>query len=272
MSWIQVIILAVVQGITEFLPISSSAHLILFSKGLGWPDQGLAFDMAVHAGSLVAVIAYLRHDLRSVAAGLLPRGREGGGGLERLAWPLLVATLPVAAAGLLLQGWVATGGRSVQVLGVTSIVFGLLLGVADRFGRRRRSLETAGWFDLLCMGIAQALAVIPGTSRSGVTMTSGLATGLTRTSAARVSFLLSVPVGLLVAAKDVVDIGGGLHARLDHLAVGFVVAAVTAFVSIDALMRWLRRRGMAPFVVYRVLLGASLLVYGAGWLRGAGPS
>lgn len=270
MSWIQVIVLAVVQGVTEFLPISSSAHLILFSKWLGWPDQGLAFDIAVHAGSLLAVIAYLRRDLVHIARGLLP-GRTGvGDPLARLAWPLLVATLPVAVTGLLLQDWVATGGRSPTVLAITSIVFGILLGVADRLGRRRRPLESSGWLDLLTMGLAQALAVVPGTSRSGVTMTAGLATGLTRTAAARLSFLLSVPVGLLVAAKDVIDIGRGVEVRLDHLAVGFVVAAIAAFVSIDALLRWLKRRGMAPFVAYRVLLGAVLLAEAIFWFGGNG--
>ncbi len=264
MSWIQVIVLAVVQGVTEFLPISSSAHLILFSRWLGWPDQGLAFDMAVHAGSLVAVIAYLRHDLKRVVAGLLPwRGDRAG--LGRLGWPLALATVPVAVVGLMVQDWVATAGRSALVLGTTSIIFGLLLWLADRLGRRSRTLEGAGWLDLLAMGAAQALALVPGTSRSGVTMTAGLATGLTRSAAARLSFLLSVPVGLLVAAKDILDVSVGVETAPAHLVVGFVVAAVAAFISIGALLRWLRFRGMTPFVVYRVILGLVLLAEAMHW-------
>lgn len=265
MSWIQVIVLAVVQGITEFLPISSSAHLILFSRWLGWPDQGLAFDMAVNAGSLVAVIAYLRHDLRRVVAGLLP-GSGNRVGLGRLGWPLVLATVPVAVAGLLVQDWVATAGRSALVLGATSIIFGLLLWLADSLGQRNRTLESGGWLDLLAMGAAQALALVPGTSRSGVTMTAGLATGLTRSAAARLSFLLSVPVGLLVAAKDILDVSAGVEADPVRLAVGFFVAATTAFVSIGALLRWLRFRGMTPFVVYRVVLGLVLVAEAMHWL------
>ena len=256
--------LAVVQGVTEFLPISSSAHLILFSRWLGWQDQGLAFDMAVHAGSLVAVIVYLRHDLRRVIGGLVPRSGNQVG-LGRLGWPLVIATVPVAVAGLLAQDWVATTGRSALVLGTTSIVFGLLLGLADRLGRRNRTLEGARWIDLLAMGAAQALALMPGTSRSGVTMTAGLANGLTRSAAARLSFLLSVPVGLLVAAKDIFDVSAGVEADPVRLAVGFVVAAVTAFVSIGALLRWLRFRGMTPFVAYRVVLGLVLVAEAMNW-------
>ncbi len=263
MSWIQVIVLAVVQGVTEFLPISSSAHLILFSKWLGWPDQGLSFDMAVHAGSLMAVIAYLRHDLAELARGALSSKEKQRGGESRsighLAWPIALATVPVAIAGLLIQDWVASDGRSVWVLGWTSVIFALLLWTADRWGSRQVALEQIGWRQVVGMGFAQALALIPGTSRSGVTMTAGLAQGLTREAAARLSFLLAVPVGLLVAAKDALDLGlGGLGHPL-QAAVGFVISAVTAFAAIGWLLRWLKRRGMIPFVIYRLILGVVLL-------------
>ncbi len=265
LSWIQVIVLAVVQGVTEFLPISSSAHLILFSKLFGWPDQGLSFDMAVHAGSMVAVIVYLRRDLLDIVrGGLRLAGATSVPG--RLAWPLVIATLPVAVAGLLMQDWVATTGRSTWVLGTTSLVFALLLWGADKLGSRNRSFSEATWRDTLWMGLAQASALIPGTSRSGVTMTAGLATGLDRRAAARLSFLLSVPVGLLVAAKDLVDLRHGVDSGVMQLIVGFWVSAVTAFVAIDALLRWLRKRGMMPFVLYRILLGLFLLAEASGWL------
>lgn len=269
MSWLQIIALAVVQGITEFLPISSSAHLILLSHWLGWPDQGLAFDMAAHAGSLVAVIVYLRRDLAEVLRGFGRARAVPHVGPPSLAWPLLVGTLPVAVTGLLIQDWVATVGRGTLVLGLTSVVFAVLLWLADRFGRRTRNLGAAGWLDVLWMGLLQALALIPGTSRSGVTMTAGLSTGLTREAAARLSFLMSVPVGLLVALKDLFDLHRGIEAEPVRLAVGFIVAALTAFLSIGALLRWLRRRGMTPFVIYRIILGMVLLAEAAGWLGGA---
>ena len=266
LSWLQVIVLAVVQGVTEFLPISSSAHLILFSQWFGWPDQGLSFDMAVHAGSLLAVIVYLRRDLVQIVKGGLRLGSAGSTMPGRLAWPLMVATVPVAVAGVLMQGWVSTTGRSTWVLGITSLVFAMLLGLADWFGSRSRGFDRIGWMDSVGVGLAQALALIPGTSRSGVTMTAGLAGGLDRSAAARLSFLLSVPVGVMVAAKDVADLRQGFDGEIMQLIVGFVVAAITAFVAIDGLLRWLRKRGMTPFVVYRVLLGLFLLAQASGCL------
>lgn len=266
MSLRAALVLGLVQGLTEFLPISSSAHLILASWAVGWPDQGLAFDMAVHAGSLVAIVALLRRELAELVRGLAaslrqPRATPTPAG--RLARALLLATVPVAVTGLLAQELVATQARRVGLIAATSIGFGLLLGWADRWGRGQRVLAGVGWRDALLVGFAQALAIVPGVSRSGVTMTAALFLGLGRTDAARFSFLLSVPVGLLVAAKDAVDLGvGGLpRDQLGAMAIGFAVAAVSAYAAADALLAWLRRGGMLPFVVYRVVLGIWLLVW-----------
>jgi len=274
LSPLQAAVLGLIQGLTEFLPISSSGHLVLASRALGWSDQGLAFDMAAHCGSLLAVLAYFRADLvrfgRALAA-------PSAGGPEtrrdaRLAWTLLLATLPVAVGGLLTQELMAGAARRPALIAVTSIVFAVLLGWADRRAPRR-ALDDLDRRSGVAIGFAQALALVPGTSRSGVTITAGRLAGLDREGAARFSFLLSIPVGLLVAAKEVLDLaragdaaGGGWAA----LFVGFTVSALSAYAAIGWLLAWLRRRGLMPFVVYRILLGAAILLllyYGSGHHR-----
>ncbi len=273
MSIFQAMILGLVQGLLEFLPISSSGHLILASRVLGWPDQGLAFDMAAHAGSMVAIVAYLRRDVVALVRGALDLVRWRHSDEARLALQLAVASIPVVVAGALLIDFVATSGRSLAVLGVTSILFGALLWAADLYARRttagRKDVDAEtvrapwSWRSMLVAGAAQALAVIPGTSRSGVTMSAALFDGLSRTRAARLSFLLSLPVGLLVAAKDGWEIVadpsavGGWAA----LGVGFVAAAVSAYLAIDWLLRWLKRRGFGGFALYRIALGVVLLMF-----------
>lgn len=262
MSLLQAVVLALVQGITEFLPISSSAHLILLPFLVGWPDQGLAFDIAVNTGTLLAVIAYFRRDLADLAKGLLG-GDETVEGLppRHFLAALVVGTLPVALAGLLLADWVATAGRSPLLIATTSIGFGLLLGAADLLGRRRRGLPALTLTDALLVGLAQALALVPGTSRSGVTMTVALALGFSRPAAARFSFLLAIPVGVLATGYDLLQVVGGdvPAAELAPMLVGLVTAAVSAYLIIGALLAWLRRQTMTPFVVYRVLLGVAIL-------------
>lgn len=262
MSLLQALVLALVQGITEFLPISSSAHLILLPYLVGWEDQGLAFDVAVNTGTLLAVIVYFRRDLADLA-----RGLTGGGGTveglppRRFLVALAVGTLPVAVAGLLLADWVATAGRNPLLIAATSIGFGLLLGAADLWGRRRRGMPGLTLTDALLVGLAQALALVPGTSRSGVTMTAALALGFSRPAAARFSFLLAIPVGLLATAYDLykVAVGHVPAADLAPMLVGLAAAALSAYLVIGGLLAWLRRQTMMPFVVYRVLLGAGIL-------------
>lgn len=268
MTVLQALVLALVQGITEFLPISSSAHLILTPYLFGWRDQGLVFDVATNTGTLAAVMLYLRRDLGELGRATWGelRGRPGGtvDGVpaRTMALALVVGTVPVAVAGLLIDDWVETAGRSALVIAVTSIVFGLALGWADRAGAKGRDLALLTLRDAALVGLAQAVALVPGTSRSGITMTAALALGYARPAAARFSFLLAIPVGLLVTGWDAVKLvagdGAGRPGWLP-LAVGMIASAVSAYVVIGALLAWLRRQTMTPFVVYRLVLGVLLL-------------
>ena len=249
----QVIVLAVVQGLTEFLPISSSAHLILTSQLLGWPDQGLAFDVAVHAGTLMAVIVYFRRDLID----MLTPGNTAG---HRLLMYLIIATVPLLVAGFFFADMVETVARNARVIALASIAFGLLLWTADRFGARARTSETLSGKDAIVIGLAQVLALIPGTSRSGITITAGLFMGLTREAAARFAFLLSIPAIGAAGAWQALHIDAtSFHLGLEF-AVGFLCSGITAYLTIGWFMGFVQRAGMTPFVVYRVLLGVVLLM------------
>ncbi|HKJ82893.1 MAG TPA: undecaprenyl-diphosphate phosphatase [Mariprofundaceae bacterium] len=262
---LQAFVLALVQGLTEFLPISSSAHLALVPLLSAWPDQGLAFDCMVHLGTLTAVVLYFYRDLGRMAAGFgrTLAARSWHADAEgRLAWLLLLATIPVGLAGLALKDVVEHQLRTVTVIAWASVVFGLLLWWADRFGRRIRSEGEWTLKDAMLVGLAQAVALIPGTSRSGITMTAALMLGYSRQAAARFSFLLSIPVIVLAGGlklKDWVeqpDQAANLHALL----IGYAVSAVAAYLCIHLFLRFLERTGMLPFVLYRVLLGVGLLV------------
>jgi undecaprenyl-diphosphatase len=260
-SLLQVIVLAVVQGITEFLPLSSSAHLIMVPELLGWPDQGLAFDGAMHAGTLAAVLWYFRRGLwpmtRDFGLSLRGRGLTPDG---RLAWAVLLGTVPTALAGLALHDAVQGPLRSPQVIAVTTIVFGLLLLLADRTARQQRDEHGFRWRDVAIIALAQVVALVPGTSRSGITMTAGLMVGLTRAGAARFSFLLSIPITALAGGYEVLKlIQAGAPQRLDMALIAAAVAAVSSYLAIVGLMRLLQNRGMTPFVVYRLLLGGYLI-------------
>lgn len=283
MTPLQAILLALVQGVTEFLPISSSAHLILVPYVFGWPDQGLPFDIAVNTGTLLAVVVYFRHDLvrlaraglasvglGSVGLGSVGLGRVVGAadvqpGDTKLAWAIVLGTIPVGACGLVFYDWISTAGRDPLIIAAASIGFGLLLWWADRLSGRERDLSRLTWRDVAVMGAFQALALIPGTSRSGITITAGLLLGFRRPEAARFSFLLAVPVGFLAAAKDLWDIvkTPPPSEALLWMAVSLVIAAVSAFFVIGWLLDWLQRQDMTPFVVYRVVLG--LVILGVWW-------
>lgn len=267
------IVLGLVQGLTEFLPISSSAHLILLPRLVGWPDQGLAFDIAANTGTLAALVVYFRHDLVQ----LLRRPARDPGlsaepGLPLLPW-LLIATVPVGLFGLVAADWIAQDLRSPRVIAVTTLVFGVLLWFADRVGARpgRRVLaehdqapgggESPTWLDAMVLGVAQAVALIPGASRSGIVMTAGLFAGFDRTSSARLAFLMAIPVGALVAFKDLMDVvGSGASASWGSLVVGFVTSAVSGYAVIALLLGWLQRRSLGVFVAYRLILGMVLVV------------
>ncbi|GIK98468.1 MAG: undecaprenyl-diphosphatase 1 [Alphaproteobacteria bacterium] len=267
MSILQILVLAVVQGLTEFLPVSSSGHLILVPKLTGWPDQGLAIDVATHVGTLLAVLVYFWRDVARMLAGLgkLVTGRLDGGG--RLALYLLIGTIPALVVGYLIEEHVSAL-RSIEVVAWAMLGYAVVLYVVDRTTLTVRRLEHVTWGQALFVGIAQCLAFIPGTSRSGVTMVAARLLGYERAEAARFSFLLSIPA---ISAAGIWE-GYGLFKagneetiRSAVLAAGF--SAVAGFVAIAVLMTWLRRSTFTPFVVYRLGLGALLLylVYVQGW-------
>lgn len=260
MDLLHALVLAVIQGFTEFLPISSSAHLILLPRLFGWEDQGLAFDVAVHVGTLSAVVSYFRHEIRRMsvdwACSLMQRRTVGE---SRLAWAVLLGTIPVGLAGLFLGDFIETALRSPLVIAVTTIAFGILLWLADVRGRRTRSEHELTWGDVLFIGCAQAVALIPGTSRSGITMTAALLLGLNRAASARFSFLLSIPVIVLAGGLKGLELLEGT-APVDWMAiaVGVACAGVTAYLVIFFFMRLIERTGMLPYVIYRFVLGAWL--------------
>lgn len=260
MELLQIVLLALLQGLTEFLPISSSAHLILFPKLSGFADQGLAFDVAVHVGTLSAVVWYFRRELitmtRDWGFSIARRKRVGD---SNLMWAVGFGTIPVGLAGLLFKDAVETTLREPLVIAVTTILFGLLLWWADSQGKRVRSEHTIGWREVVVIGIAQAIALIPGTSRSGITMTAGLMMGLTRAAAARFSFLLSIPVIALAGGLKIIElVKGNMPVEWDALILGTVISAVSAYLCITLFLKLLERIGMFPFVVYRMLLGVIL--------------
>jgi undecaprenyl-diphosphatase len=259
---VQAVVLALVQAVTEFLPVSSSGHLILVPRLLGWADQGLEFDIATNTGTLLAVIAYFRADLARLAGGVVAglRDRDASPPEARLAWAIALGTLPAAAVGFAIKDWIAFVARGWQVVAVNAAVYGLLLLIADRMGAKRRELGELGRREGILIGFAQALALVPGTSRSGATMTAALALGYTREAAARFSFLLAVPIGLLVGGNQLLEVARGepIGVPLDALAIGIAVSAVAGYAVIAFLLGWVRRRSLAGFAVYRLLLSLAL--------------
>lgn len=260
MDLFQLIVLALVQGVTEFLPISSSGHLVLVPLLTDWPDQGLMIDVAVHVGSLGAVVVYLAGDLRQMLAGAFRRDgglmRQPG---RRLLVLVAVATVPVVVVGAAVSGML-DGLRRLDVIGWTMLVFGVALWLADQRCRADRPLAALGVPGALAIGCAQVLALVPGTSRAGVTMTAARLLGLERTAAARFSMLLSIPTiaaaGLLLGV-ELMELGELAPTR-DAL-LGGALAFVSALIAIVLMMRWLRRASFTPFVIYRLVLGFALL-------------
>ena len=262
MDFIHVLILALVQGLTEFLPISSSAHLILVPVLAGWKDQGLAFDVAVHVGTLSAVVIFFRHQLIRMSIDWFNSLRERKAvGESTLAWAVIIGTVPAGLAGILLNDYVDTVLRSPLVLAISTIIFGLLLWYADQKGRQVRTENTLSLSDILFIGFAQAIALIPGTSRSGITITAGLLLGLTREAAARFSFLLSIPIimaGGLLKTKELVETAGTVDWQA--ITLGVVISGLTAFLCIHYFLKIINTIGMTPFVIYRLILGGILLL------------
>ncbi len=260
MTILQAVVLAVIQGLTEFLPVSSSGHLVLVSQLSDLSDQGVAFDAAVHLGTLLAIVIYLRADLIEICSSLMQGKKDAH---SRLGINIIIASLPVLIIGYLLADWIDANTRNIPVIAVTTIVFGLLLGIADRAGRSHRKLPDIRLPQAVVIGLAQVLALIPGTSRSGVTMTAGLALGLGRVAAARFAFLLSVPVLAAAGGYSLLQLVTSDHqayGSMSLLAVAMLVSAVIAFATISLFIRLVESIGMWLFVYYRLLLGVVLLL------------
>lgn len=276
MSLIEAIVLGIVQGLTEFLPISSTAHLILIPWIFGWKDPGLAFDVALHVGTLAAIPIYFFRDWMQVLAQGLGMRTEGDPALSRnpgLLWLMVAATIPIGVFGYLFQHRAETVWRTPNVIAAMMIVIGLVLWWADRVGRKQRDLGHLGLADAMVVGFAQVLSIVPGTSRSGVTIAAGLLRNLDRATAARFSFLLSTPAIGAAAAKDFYDLmkhEGGIppHMRT-ALLVGIVVSGVTGCLVIRYFMKYLRRGTLTFFVAYRVIFGIMIIAL-AHFFRFAG--
>jgi len=257
-------ILALVQGITEFLPISSSGHLILVPLLTGWPDQGAAIDVAVHVGTLLAVMGYFRADvLRLIIGGLRLLGGKWQDGDARLALYIIIATIPAVIAGFILHELaVMDAMRTITLIGWTTLLYGLLLWWVDVKMPEMQTVEAKGWPAVIGIGLAQILSLIPGTSRSGITMTAARAFGVERKDAARFSMLLSIPTIMgagLLTLLDVIEAGDPVLTQDALLAGG--MSALTAFAAIALLMKWLERQNFTIFALYRLLLGSGLLLF-----------
>ncbi|MCZ6501405.1 MAG: undecaprenyl-diphosphate phosphatase [Gammaproteobacteria bacterium] len=261
MDFLQAVSLALIQGITEFLPISSSAHLILPTAVLGWPDQGLAFDTAVHFGSLLAVIWYFRLDISRLCAALSQSVTSGQHSKDsRFAINLIIASLPILPVGFLFRFDIEQHLRSVDVIIVTTIVFAILLLLADQLGRKRLTDTDINWKQALLIGLSQCLALVPGTSRSGITMTTALLAGFTREDASRISFLISIPAIAGASGLKLIDLASSA-ARVDwnFFLLGSAVAMISAYLCIKLFLDVIARIGFLPFVIYRIALGGLLL-------------
>ncbi|WP_432981227.1 undecaprenyl-diphosphate phosphatase [Dactylosporangium sp. CA-233914] len=260
MGWLQAVVLGLVQGLTEFLPISSSAHLRLVSAGLGWPDPGAAFTAVSQLGTETAVLIYFRSDIASIVRAWTvslydPQRRKDP--QARLGWYVIAGTIPIAVLGLALQDAIETAFRDLRLIGTTLIVFGLVLAIADRLARNTKAISELTLPHALGYGFAQALALIPGVSRSGGTISAGLALGYRREAAARYSFLLAIPAVLASGLLELTKIGdGGASPAWGPTILATVIAFVVGYSVIAWFLRYISAHSFVPFVVYRVALGA----------------
>ncbi len=265
MDIFQTIILSLIQGLSEFLPISSSAHLILASKLSDWPDQGLGFDVVVHLGTLSAIIYYYRSLIRNLSIDFFYSViKTQSVGQSNLAWGVLLGTIPVGLAGILLRDFVELNLRSVEVIAYATIIFGLLLGLASWINSRKDiPREMVNWVDVAFIGAMQALALVPGTSRSGITITAGLLVGLSKKASTQFAFLLSIPVISISSLLIIVEIYNRSEKFVDLplMILGFFIAALSSYFTIVFFIKLLDKIGMMPFVVYRIILGVMLLAF-----------
>ncbi len=262
-SWFEAVVLGIVQGLTEFLPISSSAHILIVSQLLGWQDPGAAFTAVTQIGTETAVIVYFRRDIvriidvwgRSLRQPLLRKSIDA-----RMGWYVIIGTIPIAVLGLTFAHQIETAARNLWLVAGTLIGFGLVLGVADALGRRRLALADLNARDGVLFGFGQALALIPGVSRSGATITTGLALGYTREAAARYAFLLAIPAVLASGLYEATKIGDDSQVAWGPTILATAISFVVGLAVIAWLLRWVSTRSYLPFVIYRVALGILVIV------------
>ncbi len=265
-EWLQAFWLALLQGITEFLPISSSGHLVLLPSLFDWPDQGLPFDVAIHVGTLAAVVIYFHKDLFLILGDWLRSLCTGQTTIHsKLAWFIVVATALTGMAGLILEDFIIHAMRKPAPIALATIVFGIVLGLADRLGKKTRRLESLGWKDALLIGCAQVLALIPGASRSGITISAGMMAGLTRQAATRFSFLMAIPIialaGIWQARNILVDSTQvQWQTQWEILAFATLISASVAFFCVHYFLQFVQRFSLMAFVIYRLILGVIILV------------
>ena len=265
MSALQAIVLGIVQGLTEFLPISSTGHLRIVPAFLGWEDPGAAFTAVIQLGTMAAVLLYFRHDLWRILTtwwGSLRRPELRSELDARMGWYIGLGTIPIAIFGFLFRDQIESGARDLYVIGAALIVFGLLMGAADRFpeGEPQRDIGSIRRRDAIVVGFAQALALIPGVSRSGATISAGRLLRFDRTAAARYSFLLSIPAVVLSGLFELRKIGDGDGAGAVPTIIATVAAFIVGYASIAFLLRWLTSHSLGIFVIYRIALGTLVLV------------
>jgi undecaprenyl-diphosphatase len=267
-SLLEAIVLGFAQGATELLPISSTGHLRVIPAFFGWEDPGAAFTAVTQLGTMASILVFFFSDLKKVAITWTKSlfNKELRSELDaRMGWYLIVATIPISIFGLAFSDQIETGARNLYLVGAMLIVFGLILGLADRVGKRSRPMTSVGIKDAIAVGSAQAIALIPGASRSGVTLTAGLFMGLDRTSAARFSFLLSVPAVVLSGLYQLPDAAKGDSSDIVALVVATITAFIVGYLVIGWLLRFLTSHSVTIFVVYRVILGTAVIA-----LAGAG--
>jgi undecaprenyl-diphosphatase len=262
----QAIVLGIVQGLTEFLPISSSGHLRIVPALFGWEDPGAAFTAVIQLGTMAAVLLYFRNDLWRIASTWVRSLRRPDLRQEldaRMGWYIIAGTVPISIVGLAFSDQIENEARNLYLIGTTLIVLGLILWIADRTAKRERDVTTVTLRDSVIVGCAQALALIPGVSRSGATITAGLLLGFDRASAARYSFLLSVPAVVLSGLFELRKIGEEEGAGLGPTILATIFSFIVGYASIAFLLRWLTSHTMGIFVVYRVALGVLVLALAA---------
>ena len=263
LSWLQAIVLGISQGLTEFLPISSTAHTLIVSKLLGWPDPGAAFTAVTQVGTELAVVIYFRQDIARILKAWfasLTKKTERANPDAKMGWYVIIGTIPIGIAGLAFKSSIETTARNLWLVAATLIVMGILLGLADRYAKHTKSETDINTKNAVLFGLGQALALIPGVSRSGATITAGLAMGFKRDVAARYSFLLAIPAVFASAALTAGDISSDSFVNWPATIVGTIVAFVVGYFVIASLMKYLQTRTFLPFVIYRIALGTLLMV------------